>query len=112
MVALLPFVWVAAVARGPRSRFASRLSIDWAMQRRRYNSCSSRKAIDLNVSIRENRRNLRRDVVRPGADRACFTHSNARRPNKNPIALHVEDIEAARAELESRGISFNGDTFA
>jgi len=33
-------------------------------------------------------------------------------PNKNPIALHVEDIEAARAELESRGISFNGDTFA
>jgi predicted enzyme related to lactoylglutathione lyase len=32
------------------------------------------------------------------------------RPNNNPIALHVEDVEAARAELESRGISFNGDT--
>jgi predicted enzyme related to lactoylglutathione lyase len=31
-------------------------------------------------------------------------------PNKNPIALHVEDVEAARAELESRGISFNADT--
>jgi predicted enzyme related to lactoylglutathione lyase len=31
-------------------------------------------------------------------------------PNRNPIALHVEDIEAARAELESRGIAFNGDT--
>ena len=33
------------------------------------------------------------------------------RPNNHPIALHVEDIEAARAELESRGISFHGDTF-
>jgi predicted enzyme related to lactoylglutathione lyase len=32
------------------------------------------------------------------------------RPNSVPIALHVEDVEAARAELESRGVSFNGDT--
>jgi len=31
-------------------------------------------------------------------------------PNKNPIALHVEDIEAARADLESRGVSFRADT--
>jgi predicted enzyme related to lactoylglutathione lyase len=31
-------------------------------------------------------------------------------PNRNPIALHVEDVEAARAELESRGVSFHGDT--
>ena len=31
-------------------------------------------------------------------------------PNKNPIALHVEDFEAARAELESRGVAFIGDT--
>jgi predicted enzyme related to lactoylglutathione lyase len=31
-------------------------------------------------------------------------------PNKVPIALHVEDIEAARAEFESRGISFPADT--
>jgi predicted enzyme related to lactoylglutathione lyase len=31
-------------------------------------------------------------------------------PNKNPIALHVEDFEAARAELESRGVSFRGET--
>jgi predicted enzyme related to lactoylglutathione lyase len=31
-------------------------------------------------------------------------------PNKVPIALHVEDVEAARAELESRGISFPADT--
>jgi predicted enzyme related to lactoylglutathione lyase len=31
-------------------------------------------------------------------------------PSTHPIALHVEDVEAARAELESRGISFIGDT--
>jgi predicted enzyme related to lactoylglutathione lyase len=31
-------------------------------------------------------------------------------PNKVPIALQVDDVEAARAELESRGVSFNGDT--
>jgi predicted enzyme related to lactoylglutathione lyase len=31
-------------------------------------------------------------------------------PNKVPIALHVEDVAAARAELESRGVSFNGET--
>jgi predicted enzyme related to lactoylglutathione lyase len=31
-------------------------------------------------------------------------------PNKVPIALHVEDVEAARAGLEERGISFLGDT--
>jgi predicted enzyme related to lactoylglutathione lyase len=31
-------------------------------------------------------------------------------PNQVPIALHVEDVEAARAELESRGISFAADT--
>ena len=29
-------------------------------------------------------------------------------PNNHPIALHVEDIEATHAELESRGISFHG----
>jgi len=32
------------------------------------------------------------------------------RPNNHPIALHVEDVAAARAELESRGISFKADT--
>lgn len=29
----------------------------------------------------------------------------------NPIALHVDDVEAARAELESRGVQFAGNTF-
>lgn len=27
-----------------------------------------------------------------------------------PVALHVEDVESARAELQSRGVSFRGDT--
>jgi predicted enzyme related to lactoylglutathione lyase len=33
------------------------------------------------------------------------------RPNANHLALHVEDVEAARATLEERGVSFMGDTF-
>jgi catechol 2,3-dioxygenase-like lactoylglutathione lyase family enzyme len=28
----------------------------------------------------------------------------------NPIALHVDDFEAARAQLESRGVEFKADT--
>ena len=32
-------------------------------------------------------------------------------PNANPYALHVDDVAAARAELESRGVEFMGDTF-
>lgn len=32
------------------------------------------------------------------------------RPNNHPIALRVDDVEAARAELESRGVSFSVDT--
>ena len=31
-------------------------------------------------------------------------------PNKVPIALQVDDVEAARAELESRGVTFSADT--
>ncbi|MFI5051245.1 MAG: VOC family protein [Gaiellales bacterium] len=30
--------------------------------------------------------------------------------NTHPIAFHVEDMEAARAELESRGVEFAADT--
>jgi catechol 2,3-dioxygenase-like lactoylglutathione lyase family enzyme len=30
--------------------------------------------------------------------------------NSNPLALHVDDMEAARAELESRGVEFAADT--
>jgi predicted enzyme related to lactoylglutathione lyase len=31
-------------------------------------------------------------------------------PNRVPIALRVDDVEAARAELEARGVSFKGET--
>jgi predicted enzyme related to lactoylglutathione lyase len=30
-------------------------------------------------------------------------------PNPNPLALQVEDVAAARAELEGRGVEFTGD---
>jgi catechol 2,3-dioxygenase-like lactoylglutathione lyase family enzyme len=32
------------------------------------------------------------------------------RPNNHPIALRVDDVHAARAELESRGVEFKGET--
>ena len=32
-------------------------------------------------------------------------------PTRNPLALHVDDVESARAELEARGVTFAGDTF-
>jgi catechol 2,3-dioxygenase-like lactoylglutathione lyase family enzyme len=32
------------------------------------------------------------------------------RANNHPIEFRVEDFEAARAELESRGVTFKGDT--
>jgi catechol 2,3-dioxygenase-like lactoylglutathione lyase family enzyme len=31
-------------------------------------------------------------------------------PSKHPIALHVDDVEAARSALEDQGISFKGET--
>src|SRR3954447_12399156 len=33
------------------------------------------------------------------------------RANANPLALHVEDVAAARTALEERGVAFNGDIF-
>jgi len=32
------------------------------------------------------------------------------RANNHPIALRVDDVEAARAELESRGVAFQAET--
>jgi catechol 2,3-dioxygenase-like lactoylglutathione lyase family enzyme len=32
------------------------------------------------------------------------------RANNHPIEFHVEDFEGARAELESRGVEFKGET--
>ena len=31
-------------------------------------------------------------------------------PHTHPIALHVADVEAARADLEGRGVKFHADT--
>lgn len=31
-------------------------------------------------------------------------------PNHHPIALHVDDVAVARAELEARGVVFRGET--
>jgi predicted enzyme related to lactoylglutathione lyase len=31
-------------------------------------------------------------------------------PHSHPIALHVDDVEAARGELESKGVKFAADT--
>jgi catechol 2,3-dioxygenase-like lactoylglutathione lyase family enzyme len=31
-------------------------------------------------------------------------------PHGHPVALHVDDVEAARKELEEKGIEFGGDT--
>jgi predicted enzyme related to lactoylglutathione lyase len=33
------------------------------------------------------------------------------RPNANHLALHVDDVAAARRSLEERGVSFSGDIF-
>src|SRR3954454_16256799 len=32
------------------------------------------------------------------------------RPHSHPVEFHVDDFEGARAELESRGVQFRGDT--
>ncbi|HEY5143774.1 MAG TPA: VOC family protein [Solirubrobacteraceae bacterium] len=32
-------------------------------------------------------------------------------PNRNHVALHVGDVEAARSALEAQGVTFMGDTF-
>jgi predicted enzyme related to lactoylglutathione lyase len=41
---------------------------------------------------------------------ACERLGIAFQPNKVPIALRVDDVEAARAELQSRGVTFHADT--
>jgi len=32
------------------------------------------------------------------------------RPHTHPVALHVDDVGAARAELEAKGVAFHADT--
>jgi predicted enzyme related to lactoylglutathione lyase len=41
------------------------------------------------------------------AERMGLRHEAVR----NAVALHVDDVQAARAKLEERGVSFQGDVF-
>jgi predicted enzyme related to lactoylglutathione lyase len=41
---------------------------------------------------------------------ACEPLGVTFQPHKVPVALRVEDVEVARAELESRGVEFKGET--
>jgi predicted enzyme related to lactoylglutathione lyase len=67
---------------------------------------------------------LPRSVYRPERNFAEFETGNltlsilnaekmglGHHPLKTQIALHVDDVAAARAELEARGVEFEGDTF-
>ena len=67
---------------------------------------------------------LRRSAYRPDRHFAEFETGNLtlsvidaeamgmeHHANRNHIALHVDDVETARATLEERGVTFAGDTF-
>ena len=67
---------------------------------------------------------LPRSVYRPERNFAEFETGNltlsvlnaekmglGHHPRQTQIALHVDDVAAARAELETRGVEFEGDTF-
>jgi len=67
---------------------------------------------------------LRRSAYRPDRNFAEFETGNltlsvfnaeamglGHNPNSNHIALHVDDVAAARAALEGRGVTFTGDIF-
>jgi predicted enzyme related to lactoylglutathione lyase len=67
---------------------------------------------------------LRRSAYRPDRHHAEFETGNLtinitnadrmgleHHPFQNPLALHVDDVEAARESLEERGVQFAGGTF-
>jgi predicted enzyme related to lactoylglutathione lyase len=67
---------------------------------------------------------LRRSTYRPERNFAEFETGNVtlslanfeamgreHHVNANALALHVEDMEAARSQLEAAGVNFVGDTF-
>jgi predicted enzyme related to lactoylglutathione lyase len=49
--------------------------------------------------------NLTVSLIEPERMGMAFT------PNPNALALHVDDVAAARAELEARGVTFDGEIF-
>lgn len=67
---------------------------------------------------------LKRSAYRPERHHAEFETGNLtlnimnpermgleHHPFQNALALHVDDVEAARRELEERGVRFDADTF-
>jgi predicted enzyme related to lactoylglutathione lyase len=67
---------------------------------------------------------LRRSVYIPERNYAEFETGNltlsivdaekmglAHNPIRHQVALHVDDVDAARKTLEARGVTFNGETF-
>jgi predicted enzyme related to lactoylglutathione lyase len=67
---------------------------------------------------------LRRSAFRPDRNFAEFETGNltlsvivaeamglGHHPNRNHIALHVDDVQVSRAALEARGVEFSGDIF-
>jgi len=82
------------------------------------------KDLERAVDFYSNTLGLRRSVYRPDRHFAEFETGNLtlnvldaeamgvpHGTNQNAIALHVDDVEAARKTLESRGVEFAGDTF-
>jgi predicted enzyme related to lactoylglutathione lyase len=67
---------------------------------------------------------LRRSVYMPERNYAEFETGNltlslyhaeamglGHHPNRNAVAMHVEDVAQARRELEGKGVSFEGEIF-
>jgi len=82
------------------------------------------KDLDRAVEFYGAKLGLRRSAYRPDRGFAEFETGNltlslinpermgmAHHVSRNPVALHVADIESARAELEASGVAFVGDTF-
>jgi len=80
--------------------------------------------IDLSVDFYGDTLGLRRSVYMPGRNYAEFETGNLtlsvidaekmgleHHPQPTAIALHVDDVAAARKTLEARGVEFRGDTF-
>ena len=80
--------------------------------------------LDRAIEFYETKLGLRRSAYRPERHHAEFETGNltltvmhaekmglGHHLNRNHVALHVEDIQTARNDLESRGVAFEGETF-
>ncbi|HEY1590819.1 MAG TPA: VOC family protein [Solirubrobacteraceae bacterium] len=82
----------------------------------------STQNLDAAIDFYGNKLGLRRSVYVPERNYAEFETGNVtlslidgeamgigHNVNKTAMALHVDDVEAARGELEGRGVQFSGD---